>query len=116
MFSVHELSIAQSIVETVVEQARENQASRVTCVRLRVGELTAIVQDALTFSFEMVSQGTCAQGARLEVESIAWRVRCTQCEHTYRVCDGIPTCPQCEHRGGTTIGGRELQIVEMDVE
>jgi hydrogenase nickel incorporation protein HypA/HybF len=113
---VHELSIAQSIVETVVSQAQAHQASHVTCVRLRIGELTAIIEDALMFSFEIVAQDTVASGARVEIEAIPWTVRCSECAHEYRVSEGIPTCPDCGHAGGETIAGRELQIVEMDVE
>lgn len=114
--SVHELSIAQSVLDTIVDQAREHRAGRVTAIRLRVGELTAIVEEALTFSFEILARDTCAAGALLSVETIPWQVRCPDCTHEYRVVDGMPTCPRCHRVGGETITGRELQIVEMDVE
>lgn len=113
---MHELSIAQSIVDTVVSQAEEHQAARVLCVRLRIGELSAIVEDSLAFSFEMVARDTRAEGARLEIETVPWQVRCTECRIIYRVSDAIPNCPACKHVGGETVSGRELQIVEMDVE
>lgn len=113
---MHELSIAQSILDTVVAEAKANDATRVVRIRLRIGELTAIVEEALTFSFDVIAEETCAQGARLDIEPVAWKVRCTGCGHEYPVAEGIPLCPRCEHAGGETIAGRELQIVEMDVE
>ena len=112
---MHELSIAQSILDTVVAEAEANDATRIVRIHLRIGQLTAIVEEALTFSFEVISKDTCAHGAHLETEFIAWKVRCTDCGHEYPVVEGIPLCPQCNHAGGETIAGRELQIVEMDV-
>lgn len=113
---MHELSIAQSILDTVLAEAEEHEAARIVSIKLRVGELTAIVREALTFSFDILAQDTCAKGARLDVEHVPWQVRCSDCEHEYPVVEALPTCPRCDHVGGETIAGRELQIVEMDVE
>lgn len=113
---VHELSIAQGILDTVVEQAKEHEATRVVSIRLRIGELTAIVDDALMFAFEVLSEDTCAKGARLDIEHVPWQVRCSDCAHEFTVVDAYPQCPRCDRVGGETIAGRELQIVEMDVE
>lgn len=113
---MHELSIAQSILDTVVAEAEAHEAAHVVRISLRIGELTAIVSDALGFAFEVISEDTCARGARLEIEHIPWTVRCYGCGHGYCVMDGFPTCPRCGHAGGDTVAGRELQIVEMDVE
>ena len=113
---VHELSIAQSILDTVVVQTEDHGAARILRIHLRIGALTAIVDDALRFAFEAVSQDTCAQGAAVEIEHIPWTIRCRGCGHEYLVAEDLPTCPRCEGVGGETIAGRELQIVEMDVE
>ncbi|PKN44043.1 MAG: hydrogenase maturation nickel metallochaperone HypA [Deltaproteobacteria bacterium HGW-Deltaproteobacteria-20] len=114
--TVHELSIAQSILDTVLEQAAEHGATRVTRVHLRVGRLTAVVKEALEMAFEALARDTVAQDARMTVDSVPWRARCSACSHEYLVEDDLPTCPRCGHLGGETIAGRELQIVEMDVE
>lgn len=114
--AVHELSIAQSILDTVNQQAALNSAARVVSIHLRIGELTAIVHDALTFSFEIVAQGTCAQGAVLEIEQVPWQIRCAGCALEFHVQGANLSCPNCQHMGGETITGRELQIVEMNVE
>ncbi len=113
---MHELSIAKSIADIVIAQAEQSQAQRIVCVRLRVGDLTAIVPEALRFSFDAVTRETCAENARLEIEAIPWMVECSKCACEYPVREDIPICPQCEHIGGKTISGRELQIVEMDIE
>lgn len=113
---MHELSIAQSILDTVIEEAENNQAKRVTAIHLRIGELTAIVEEALTFSFEILAENSLAEGAAIKVTTIPWTIRCSDCSNEYRVIDGLPTCPRCQRAGGETITGRELQILEMDIE
>ena len=113
---MHELSIAQSILDTVVAEATEHRAQRVVNIRLRIGELTAIVRDALTFSFEVIAKDTCAEGAVLDIEHIPWQLRCSGCQHAYVVQRDNLACPLCGATGGETIAGRELQILEMDVE
>jgi len=113
---VHELSIAQSILDTVVAEAEQHQVERVLSVRLRIGELTAIVRDALTFSFEIIAKDTCAEGAVLDIEHVPWQVRCGGCQLAYAVQRNELACPRCGASGGETIAGRELQILEIDVE
>ena len=114
--AVHELSIAQSILDTVLEQADKHGAVRVLRIHLRIGQLTAVVQEALDMAFEVLTRDTIAAHARITVERVPWRVRCSRCEHEYSVQNDLPTCSRCGHLGGETLGGRELQFVEMDIE
>lgn len=113
---MHELSLAQAIVETAEQQAASHGGSRVLAIRLRIGELSAVVDEALTFSLGIVAQGTRAEGAEIRIEHVPWTVRCRACGNEYRVEDGLPACPTCQAHGGDTLTGRELQIVEMDIE
>ena len=48
---MHELAIAQSIVEAVEAKASECNAARVKTVRLKIGEASGVVTDSLTFCF-----------------------------------------------------------------
>ncbi len=114
--AVHELSLAQAILQTVQQQAASRGASRVLSIRLRVGELSAVVDEALTFSLGIIGQGTAAEGCAVTIEHVPWVVRCTGCGVEYRVEGGLPACPGCQALGGVTVTGRELQIVEMDIE
>ena len=113
---MHELSLAQAILETAQQQAAAHGASRVLAIRLRIGELSAVVDEALSFCFGIVAQGTQADGADVRIEHVPWTVRCQRCSAEYRVHDGLPACPDCHATGGETLTGRELQIVEMDIE
>jgi hydrogenase nickel incorporation protein HypA/HybF len=113
---VHELSLAQAILDTVQQQAASHGASRVLSIRLRIGELSAVVDEALTFSLGIIGKGTAAEGCAVTIEHVPWVVRCAGCGIEYRVEGGLPVCPACRTPGGATLTGHELQIVEMDIE
>jgi hydrogenase nickel incorporation protein HypA/HybF len=74
---VHELSLADAIVDTVERHA---QGRPVTRIALRVGTLRQVVVDSLTFYVDLVGRGTVCEGARLDVEVVAARLRCCGAE------------------------------------
>jgi hydrogenase nickel incorporation protein HypA/HybF len=67
---MHELSIAQSIVEIVQQHLPSDRIPVVKSVQMKVGHQAGIVPDSLEFCFGAVTEGTVAQGARLEIENV----------------------------------------------
>ena len=67
---MHELSIAQSIVEIVQQHLPSGQIQGVKSVKMKVGHQTGIVPDSLEFCFGAIAEGTVVQGARLEIENV----------------------------------------------
>ena len=61
---MHELGIALEVVDIVTRGAAGRSVKRVV---VEVGELTAVLPEALTFSFQLACEGTVAAGANLEV-------------------------------------------------
>jgi hydrogenase nickel incorporation protein HypA/HybF len=111
---MHELSIAAAVVESAEDAAREHGAASVESVRLRVGELSGVVGDALRFSFALAAEGTLLAGAELVIEEVAARARCTGCGTEFAV--GSPpllSCPRCETTTTRLLTGRELELAEL---
>jgi hydrogenase nickel incorporation protein HypA/HybF len=109
--TMHELAIAESIVEAVCERATGRKVHRVT---VRIGALTAVVPDAMRFCFDLACEGTVAEGAALAIEERAGRARCHACGAEVELADRLLLCP-CGSADLTVTGGRELQIVSMEV-
>ena len=61
---MHELALTQEIVSIACKAANGCQVHTVT---LEVGRQTCVSPDALNFCFDVVAQGTLAQGARLHI-------------------------------------------------
>ena len=112
---MHELSITQSILNIVNEHAQRAGAAKVTTINLTVGELTGFVDDSLQFYFEMLSPGTLAEGARLNITRVPATVRCRACGSEFHL-EGLQwTCPQCQAIGGDVLRGREFQVESIEV-
>ena len=109
---MHELSITQNIVAIACEQAGER---RVSAVRVRIGKLTGIDVRAVRFCYELCTQETQAAGSQLEIEEIAGRARCTECQRDVALELPFGVCP-CE-RGAALerIAGDELLVTELEV-
>jgi hydrogenase nickel incorporation protein HypA/HybF len=61
---MHELSIAQAVVDGIVEQL---DGARVTGVRLEIGRQSGVLPDAVSFCFGLVCEGTPLEGAWLDI-------------------------------------------------
>ena len=114
---MHELSIAQSIVEGACEEALRHPNSRVSAVHLQLGELSGVVKEALLFSYGLVCEGTRLEGSRLEIEEVGALVFCENCR-AERQLNTIQQfcCPVCLEPTPNVVKGRELLITGLEIE
>lgn len=112
---MHELSVATSVVETLTRELADHRG-RVVSVRLRIGELSGVVPDALRFAWEIACRETRFDGSSLVVENVQVRAWCDACG-----CDqelpGVTAmlCPVCGEPVSRVITGRELEIHSVEV-
>jgi hydrogenase nickel incorporation protein HypA/HybF len=109
---LHELSITQSIVDAVTDHAA---GSRVASIRLTVGRLSGVVPDAMRFCFELITEGTPLQGARLDIDEPAGRAHCVSCGVDFTLPDLILLCV-CGSADVRLLAGRELTITSLELE
>ncbi|MFV2068784.1 MAG: hydrogenase maturation nickel metallochaperone HypA [Pirellulales bacterium] len=113
---MHELSIAHSMIELACETAQQHGAERVVKLRVRIGRLAGVVEDALRFSFGLAAEQTACQGAALEIEDVPVTVLCPDCgepkvlAEIYRF-----RCPTCGTPTPKILGGQELELVSVEV-
>lgn len=110
---MHELSIAESILEIAAKEAANHRAAAVTAVKIRLGDFTGVVGEALEFAFEIARQGTVAARARLEIERVPLQTRCPACGEA----GGADFCFVCQ-RCGTPLeilAGREMQVESIEL-
>jgi len=114
--AMHEMSIAQSLIDILQEEMTRHHAGVLKSVRLHLGELSAIVPSSLSFCFEVITKGTNMEGAKLNMDIIPLRGLCRQCRETFDVKDYVFECPHCLGKDIETVSGQDLSIVEMEVE
>ena len=113
---MHELSIAQSLLDIIIDESNRHQLGRVNKVMLRVGALAAVVPESLRFCFDLVSRDTVASGALVEIETVAVTARCDKCDLSFEVKDMVFECPSCGEPVLTMLGGRELYVMSIEGE
>jgi hydrogenase nickel incorporation protein HypA/HybF len=114
--AVHELSIAQCVIDEACEAAARAGSVRVTKLMLRIGALSGVVDEALRFSFEVAAEGTACQGAALEIERVDLRVMCTHCEKPSTISDGFSLiCPECGSPTPEILAGQELELTSLEI-
>lgn len=70
---MHELSIALSMIDMASEEVIRHGGARVTALHLKIGALSGVVKEALTFSYEIACQGTALEGSQLIIEETEGR-------------------------------------------
>jgi hydrogenase nickel incorporation protein HypA/HybF len=109
--AMHELSITQSVVEICAERAGGAAVKRVT---LEVGELAAIMPEAIRFCFDVCAAGTVVEGAELEIVQIAGRGRCRACGLESAMSSYLARCA-CGTAGLECIRGDRLIVKTMEM-
>jgi len=112
---VHELGIAQGILEIVRQYVPEAQAGEVRAIKMRVGEMSGVVPDSLDFCFGAIVADTAYRGAFLAIERVATRCRCGACGREFSVDHPAFVCPDCGSPRVTLVAGSELQVVEVEL-
>jgi hydrogenase nickel incorporation protein HypA/HybF len=112
---MHELSIAENILDLVREHVRPPDHRLVTSVKVRVGALAGIVPDSLEFCFSAITSDTPFSTARLEIEHVPAVMECSTCSDTFASELGIVLCPRCGNGNTRLISGTELQVAEIEL-
>ena len=113
---MHELSIAQSIVDIVQQTASSNGSGKVRTIRLRIGALSGVVVDSLEFCVTAITAGTDLEGVRLEIDNVPLRAQCRMCGQNFSVENNNFFCPHCGSGECSVVSGRELQVSEIELE
>ncbi len=112
---MHELAIAEQIVQVVMTHVESHHIKHVTAVRIQVGEATGVVADSLTFSFEMIaSSAPELVGAKLLIDTVPYRAVCRHCHKEFQVKHFIVQCPTCETWEADVISGKEFKVLDME--
>lgn len=113
---MHEMGITQGILTASFEAAEKAGATKITEIRVSVGELTEVVEFALQFAFEALTPDTMAEGATLVVNAVPAKSHCNDCGIDYEHDRFQMTCTECGSLNVALIQGRELQIDSIETD
>jgi len=115
LITMHEVGIIQDAVAMAERQARAQGAKHIHRLRLRIGQLSGVVPDALQFAFEVVTRDSMAASAVLEIENVPAAFWCAKCQAEFGCEDYVAECPRCHEWDAKLCRGRELELSSIEI-
>ena len=120
---MHELSMAQGIINAVLETAQTNDATEVTEIYIEVGKLAMLNPEQLRFLLDVLVENTIAENAKIDISEIPITVNCPECGYNGigNVDDSdhyapIIKCPKCDNLRISILGGKDCIVKNIVVE
>lgn len=113
---MHEMGIMEGVLDSALKSAQQAHALRIRKITLSIGDMTECIDDALQFSFEILSENTLAQGATLVLNKVSPRSVCLDCHKEFDHDRFHRQCPYCQSYSTDLIAGRELSIDSIEVD
>ena len=118
---MHELAIANRLLDRALAAAEEAGASRVETLHVALGTATHLVPEQVRFCLRAVAEDTPAEGADVRLEEVPARGECDcgwagELRSLADTVAGAPDrrCPDCG-RSVTVTAGRECRLTSIDV-
>ena len=113
---MHEMSLAEGILQIVEDTAARQGFKKVTEVRLEIGVLSGVEVEALAFCLDVVLKGSVAEGARVVMEKLPGQGYCLNCCKTVAIEALYDACPECGSYQVQATGGTEMRVKDLLVE
>ena len=115
---MHEVSIALGMVDELIKIARDNDATKINSVKLKIGKMSGIVTDSLIFAFDAVKlEHSLLSDAMVVIEEIPIVCKCGDCNISFEIDDMcFPSCSNCKSLNIKIISGEEQHIENVELE
>jgi len=113
---MHEMSLAESMLQIIEDAARTQGFARVKAVHLEIGQLACVELAAMRFCFDAVVKDTLADGAHLVIVETAGWGRCESCAHEMVLAALYEACANCGSHEIRVMAGDAMRVQELEVE
>lgn len=113
---MHELSLAQDILQTAIQIAQQSACSHVSKLTIKVGTFSGVLSDSLLFGIEALAKDTICQSAVVEIIVVPLMIVCLDCKKESEIAPQVFLCPHCHSGNVQVLRGEELELVSMEAE
>lgn len=112
---MHEISLAQNIIDMVEQAAEREGFTRVSVLNLEIGVLSGVEVESLRFALERMMPSTCLRNAKIQIECPVGVAVCTGCGQTIHINHRLDKCSQCGSYHLQIVSGDAFRVVDLVV-
>jgi hydrogenase nickel incorporation protein HypA/HybF len=113
---MHELAITEQIAKIAIKHGEKNKASKITDLYLVIGELSTVIDDSVQFYWDLITENTLCEGAKLHFKRIPAVFRCNGCNKEYGLVQGeLTPCPHCQSTSMDILQGKEFHLDSINI-
>jgi hydrogenase nickel incorporation protein HypA/HybF len=113
---MHEYPVTERIIKIAVETAINNKAHQITGINLVIGDLSGFIGESIQMYFDILSKGTLAEKAKINIKTVQTRFKCEKCGQMFEISNRDYQCPKCGGDGLPTETGKEFYIESIEVD
>ncbi|MGG7078009.1 hydrogenase maturation nickel metallochaperone HypA [Clostridium sardiniense] len=113
---MHELSVTKSILNICENEEAVGDFKKINKINLCVGEITGLVPDCINYYFNIISKGTIAEDAVINIKKISLKINCLECKYEGVMDKREYLCPNCNGRNFKILNGKEFYLESIEVD
>jgi hydrogenase nickel incorporation protein HypA/HybF len=110
---MHELSLALSVIDIVLEEAQTRGIDHITGVELEVGALSGVDSDALGLALELAVKDTQLTTTKFYIVRVPAQGNCPACDLTFGMNEAWTPCPACGGAAARILQGDSLRVTSL---
>ncbi len=112
---MHVFSIVSSLLDMCEKNAKENKATKITKVEVKIGKLSGVEPHLLQTAFDTFKEKTICDGAEFVLHVQELVVGCRKCDEESVLENNVFVCPKC---GGDVevLDGEEMYLMRLEME
>ncbi|ARD22292.1 hydrogenase maturation nickel metallochaperone HypA [Shewanella japonica] len=112
---MHEYSIVMSLMEQITQLAKDNNATDIIRVDIKVGVLSGVEPQLLQTAFDTFKLGTICNNAELNLQQQALVIKCRQCNQQTELTQRNIVCPHCLSYKTQVIDGEDMMLMQLEM-
>ena len=113
---MHEYSMVQSLIDSCKKHVKENDATKVTKIVVKIGVLSGVEPYLLQSAFEMFKIDTICHEANLVLNIQKMKIRCNNCNCEQELDKNEFICPKCASYSLKVLDGEEMYLMSLELE
>ncbi len=112
---MHEYSIVSSLLDLCEENAKKENAKKITKVEVKIGKLSGVEPDLLQVAFDTFKEKTICDGAEFVMNIQDVVIYCNVCKKEFTLKQNEFTCPKCKSFDINTIDGEDMYLMRLEM-